>query len=139
MAGARPLLVSRARGWRTCRLPCCSADRPVSRLVHEHVMSGDDHAFPVLDSGRLSAIVTLEELCKMSRDAWDATTVREIMTPADQLTVVTPDEDAAEAPNRLSQHDVGRMPVLRNARLVGLSGCQELVKWLQLHAQLFGG
>jgi CBS domain-containing protein len=102
-------------------------------------MSGDDHAFTVLDSGRLSGIVTLEELCKMPRDAWDVTTVREIMTPADQLTVVIPDEDAAEAPNRLWQRDVGRVPVLRNARLVGLSGRQELVKWLQLHAQLFGG
>jgi Zn-dependent protease/CBS domain-containing protein len=115
--------------------PSCSADCSVSRLVHEHIMGTDDHAFPVLDNGRLLGIVTLEDVRGVSRDAWDTTTVREIMTPADQLTVVTADEDAAEALNKLTQRDVGQMPVLRNGQLVGLLRRRDIVKWLQLHAE----
>jgi Zn-dependent protease/CBS domain-containing protein len=115
--------------------PSCSADCSVSRLVHEHIMGTDDHTFPVLDNGRLLGIVTLEDVRKVSHDAWDTTTVREIMTPADQLTVVTPDEDAAEALNKLTQRDVGQMPVLRNGQLVGLLRRQDIIKWLQLHAE----
>jgi Zn-dependent protease/CBS domain-containing protein len=115
--------------------PTCSADCSVSRLVHEHIMGTDDHAFPVLDNGRLLGLVTLEDVRRVSHDAWDTTTVREIMTSADQLTVVTPDEDAAEALNKLTQRDVGQMPVLRNGQLVGLLRRRDLVKWLQLHAE----
>jgi hypothetical protein len=37
----------------------CSADCSVSRLVHDHVMGIDDHAFPALDSGWLIGLVTL--------------------------------------------------------------------------------
>jgi Zn-dependent protease/predicted transcriptional regulator len=115
--------------------PSCSPDCSVSQLVHDHIMGTDDHAFPVLDNGRLLGIVTLDDVRKVSHDAWDTVTVREIMTPADQLTVVTADEDAAEALNKLTQRDVGQMPVLRNGQLVGLLRRQDLVKWLQLHAE----
>jgi Zn-dependent protease/CBS domain-containing protein len=115
--------------------PSCSADCSVSRLVHEHIMGTDDHAFPVLDNGQLLGIVTLEDVRGVSRDAWDTTTVREIMTPTDQLTVVTADEDAAEALNKLTQRDVGQMPVLRDGQLVGLLRRRDIVKWLQLHAE----
>jgi Zn-dependent protease/CBS domain-containing protein len=115
--------------------PTCSADCSVSRLVHEHIMGTDDHAFPVLDNGQLLGLVTLEDVRGVSHDAWDTTTVREIMTPAAQLTVVTADEDAAEALTKLTQRDVGQMPVLRNGQLVGLLRRQDFVKWLQLHAE----
>ena len=119
--------------------PSCSADCSVSRLVHDHIIGTDDHAFPVLDNGRLLGIVTLEDVRKVSRDAWDRANVREIMTPADQLTVVTAAEDAAEALNKLTQREVGQVPVLRNGQLVRLLRRQDLVRWLQLHAQLVRG
>lgn len=61
------------------------------------------------------------------------------MTPADQLTVVTPDEDAAEALNKLVQRDVRQLPVLRDGELVGLLRRRDIIKWLQLHAQTIRG
>jgi CBS domain-containing protein len=47
----------------------------VSTLVHDHVMKTDNHAFPVLDSGQLVGIVTLEDVRAASRDAWETTAV----------------------------------------------------------------
>jgi Zn-dependent protease/predicted transcriptional regulator len=119
--------------------PTCSPDCSVNRLVHEHIMGTDDQTFPVLDDGRLVGIVTLEDVRKVSRHAWDTTTVSEIMTPADQLTVVTSDEDAAEALNKLAQRDVRQLPVLRDGQLVGLLRRRDIIKWLQLHAESVRG
>lgn len=116
--------------------PTCSADCSVSRLVHEHIMGTDDQSFPVLDDSRLIGIVTLQDVRSVSRDAWDTTTVREIMTPADRLTIVITEEDAAEALNRLMHSDVRQLPVLRDGELVGLLRRRDIIKWLQLESEL---
>jgi len=116
--------------------PTCSADCSVSRLVHEHIMKTDDQSFPILDNGRLIGLVTLEDVRGVSRDAWDTTTVRQIMTPVDQLTVVTPDEDAADALNKLTQRDVRQLPVVRDGALAGLLRRRDIIKWLQLESEL---
>jgi Zn-dependent protease len=119
--------------------PTCLPDCSVNRLVHEHIMRTDDQAFPVLDDGRLMGLVTLEDVRRVSRAAWDTTTVSDIMTPADQLTVVTPGEGAAEALNKLMQRDVRQLPVLRDGELVGLFRRQDIIKWFQLHAESIRG
>jgi CBS domain-containing protein len=62
--------------------------------------------------------------------------VSEIVTPAGKLTVVNPEEDAADALNKLAQRDVGQLPVTRGSELVGLFRRQDLVKWLQLHSEV---
>jgi CBS domain-containing protein len=116
--------------------PTCSADCSVSRLVHEHIMKTDDQSFPILDNGRLIGLVTLQDVRGVSRDAWDTTTIRQIMTPVDQLTVVTPDEDAADALNKLTQRDVRQLPVMRDGALAGLLRRRDIIKWLQLESEL---
>jgi len=116
--------------------PTCSADCSVSRLVHEHIMKTDDQSFPVVEDGRFVGLVALEDIRAVSRDAWDTTTVREIMTPIDQLVVVTPGEDAAEALNKLTQRDVRQLPVVRNGALTGLLRRRDIIKWLQLESEL---
>jgi CBS domain-containing protein len=58
------------------------------------------------------------------------------MTSADQLLTATPDEDAAEALNKLMGHDVRQLPVLRDGELAGLLRRRDIVKWLQLQSGL---
>ena len=119
--------------------PTVEASSSVSSLVHDHIMRTDDHAFPVLGDGRLVGLVALEDVRRAHRDVWETTTVGEIMTPADKLTAVGPEEDAADALNKLAARDVGQLPVLRGSELVGLLRRQDLVKWLQLHSELVRG
>jgi CBS domain-containing protein len=114
-------------------LPGISADE----LVHDGVMGTDDHAFPVLDEeGELIGLVTLEDVRAIPRTSWDNTTVRQIMTPAEKLVSVTPEEDAAETLTLLQGHDVRQLPVMRNGSLAGLLRRRGIVKWLQLHSEL---
>jgi len=109
----------------------------VSSLVQDYVMSADDYGFPVFADGRLAGIVTLEDVRKVGRANWETATVQEIMTPVDQLVTATPEDDLADAMDKLTQRDVRQLPVLRGAELAGLLRRQDIMKRLQLHAELF--
>jgi CBS domain-containing protein len=119
--------------------PICQADCTVARLIHEHILGTDDQAFPVLEDGQLVGLVTLEDVRRVTRSAWDTATVREIMTPTGKLVVVTPAEDAAQALEKLTSVDVRQLPVVHDGRLVGLLRRRDIIRWLQLHAELVRG
>lgn len=106
----------------------------VNELVHEHVMQTDEHAFPVIQDGRLVGVVTLQDIRGISRDAWGTTTVREIMTPADQVEVVSATEDAQSAFTKLTSRDVRQLPVMDEGELVGCLSRRDIIKWLSLEA-----
>ena len=107
----------------------------ISSLVYDHVMGTDDHVFPVLDDKRLIWLVTLEDVRRVPRRGWDTTTVGDIMTSVGQLVAVTPDEDAGEALNKLTQRDVNQLPVLNRGELVGLLRRRDIIRWLRLQAE----
>jgi Zn-dependent protease/predicted transcriptional regulator len=118
--------------------PTVSPSSSVSSLVHDRVMSTDDSGFPVLEDGSLVGIVTLEDVRTVPRGEWDTTNVRQIMTPSDRLVTVMPGEDGGAALDKLMQNDFRQLPVLNGNGLVGLFRRRDIVKWLQVHAKLFG-
>ncbi len=114
--------------------PTVSSNITISSLVHDHVMGTDDHAFPVVDAGQLVGMVTLEDIRKVQRDAWDTHNVQQIMTPFSKLVVAAPDEDAAEALDKLAKSDVRQLPVVRDGKLIGLLRQRDILKWLHLQS-----
>jgi Zn-dependent protease/CBS domain-containing protein len=116
--------------------PTVPSSISVDSLVQDGIMATDDHAFPVVDENRLVGLVTIEDIRGIPRSSWNSTTVRQIMTPKDQLVSVTLDEDAAEALNKLQTRDVNQLPVMRDGSLAGLLRRRDIIKWLQLHSEL---
>jgi Zn-dependent protease/CBS domain-containing protein len=116
--------------------PTVQPGSSVSSLVHEHIMGTDDHAFPVTDDGQMVGLVTLEDVRAIPRDDWETTTVRRIMTPADQLVRVTSEEDASEGLNKLRQRDVRQLPVLQDGQLVGLLRRRDIMQWLKFQSEM---
>lgn len=108
----------------------------VSSLVHEYIMQTDERAFPVLDGDRLVGLVTLEDVRQVPREAWDTTSVEQIMTPAGELDIVSSREDASDALNKLMRRDVRQVPVIENGHLVGIVRRRDIIKWLQIHSEL---
>jgi CBS domain-containing protein len=116
--------------------PSVLPDINVDELVNDGIMGTDDHTFPVMEEGRLVGLVTLEDVRSVPRTSWAETSVRQIMTPADQLVSVNQEEDAAEALNQLQARDVRQLPVLRDGSLAGLLRRRDIIRWLQLHSEL---
>jgi Zn-dependent protease/CBS domain-containing protein len=119
--------------------PTVRPEIPVSELVDQYIMGTDERAFPVLEGERLAGLVCLEDVRKVPRAEWDTTQVREIMTPAEQLDVVSPRQDATEALERLAAHDVRQMPVIQNGQLVGMLRRRDILRWLQTQSEISAG
>jgi CBS-domain-containing membrane protein len=118
-------------------VPTVPATISIGDLVHEYVMRTDERAFPVLrDGDHLIGLVCLDDVRKVPRRDWDTTRVQDIMTPRDQVAVVRPDEEAAEAFTVLTSRDVNQVPVVQDGQLVGMLRRRDVLRWLQLHADL---
>lgn len=107
---------------------------PVSRLVYDYIMGTDERAFPVIEGERLVGLVCLEDVRKIPREEWNQTLVNQVMTPADQLDIVSPREDATDALAKLARRDVRQVPVVQNGELVGMLRRRDIMRWLQLQS-----
>lgn len=116
--------------------PTVASDLNLDSLVDDHLMGSDERAFPVMDDGHLAGIVTLEDLRKVPRKDWHASTVKQIMTPVSRVKSISPEEDAADALNRLRQLEVRQLPVMENGKLLGLLRREDILRWLQLQTEL---
>jgi Zn-dependent protease/CBS domain-containing protein len=112
-----------------------SPDISVSTLVYKYIIDTGESAFPIVEGDRIVGLVSLEDVRKIQRDAWDRTTVREIMTGADKLAVVSPEEKVSEALNQLEKRDVRQVPVVQNGHLIGLLRRRDIMKWLQTQSE----
>jgi len=116
--------------------PAVPPDLPVSDLVYEHVMRGDERAFPVVEVDRLLGVVYAENLRDVDRSAWETTKVRDVMVPQTDLDVVTPREDAMDAFQKLASKDMRQIPVVQNGKLVGMLPRRDILRWLQLRSEM---
>ncbi|NIP47938.1 MAG: CBS domain-containing protein [Gammaproteobacteria bacterium] len=105
----------------------------VETLIDERLMRSDQRAFPVIDDGHLLGLVCLHDIRRTPREAWPATRVGDIMTPAERLASIGTDTDAAQALQRLSREGVNQLPVIDHGRLVGLIQREDILKWLSLY------
>jgi Zn-dependent protease/predicted transcriptional regulator len=107
---------------------------PLSTLVYDHIIGSEDSAFPVLENDRLVGLVSMDDVKKITREKWDTTSVREVMTPAEVLVTVSPREDVTEALDKLTRKDVHQLPVVSAGQLVGLLRQKDIMRWLQLQS-----
>ena len=108
----------------------------VSELVEDHLMRSDQRAYPVTEGGRFRGLVCLQDIRTVERSDWTHTTVEKIMTPADQLSVLAPHDDAADALFRLARADVNQLPVVEHGRFMGLLQRDDILKWLAVYGEV---
>jgi Zn-dependent protease len=111
-------------------------DLPLQVFVNDYIMGKDQRAWPVTDGDRFVGLVCLQDVRRRPREQWPATTVKDVMTPADQLTTVRSDLDGWDAIRSLTQLDVNQLPVIDDGRLRGLLRREDVVRWLSLQGDL---
>ena len=88
------------------------------------------HGLPVVDKlGRLSAMLTLQDLERIPADQWNITTVGQAGTH--DLVVAYPDETIGAALRRMATRDIGRVPVVdrqESTQLLGLLRRSDLMR-----------
>ena len=116
--------------------PAISPNMPLSAFVYDHVMRGDERAFPVVDGERLLGVVYVKNLREIDRSHWDMTTVKEVMVPEKELEVVTPGEDAMDAFQKLARKEMRQIPVVKNGELVGMLRRRDILQWLRVRSEM---
>ncbi|MFP3896174.1 MAG: site-2 protease family protein [Anaerolineales bacterium] len=116
--------------------PIVSPAISVEAFVYDSVMQFDDYGFPVIDDGRIVGIVTMDDVRAEPRSRWADLTVRDIMTKVENVIMVTPNEDAAEALHKLARSEVRQLPVVEGGELVGLLRRRDIVRWLEVTGEM---
>ncbi len=119
--------------------PAVSPDMTVHDLVFDHVMRGEERAFPVMDGGRLAGMVYAEDLRKVDRNKWDRTRVRDVMVPESDLDELSPREDAMDAFQKMASKEMRQMPVVQNGQLIGVLRRRDILRWLQVQSDAGSG
>ncbi len=114
--------------------PTVPAAISIGDLVQNYMMGTDEQSFPVMSGGQFLGIVTVEDVRQVPHQQWAATTVEQIMTPADKMAEVTADEDAVEALRELTQREAAQLPVVRNGQMIGMLRRRDIARWVQLHS-----
>jgi CBS domain-containing protein len=115
-------------------VPTVSPDLRINQLVDNYVMTTEEQAFPVVENDRLVGLVSVEDINRVPREVWPTWPVSQIMTPADDIDVVTPRDDVTEAFHKLARRDVRQMPVVQDGHLVGILRHRDIVRWLHLRS-----
>ena len=119
----------RVRDLMTTNLATVSADTPIGVLIAR--MLRERHmGYPVVDGNRIVGCVTLEDIEEAKQAKPEARQVSDIM--ATDLVVVGPDDDISHALKRMTENDIGRLPVMEGDRLVGILSRSDLMHGFQL-------
>lgn len=108
----------------------------LEELVDHYVLAYNVRGVPVVQGGQLLGIITLTDIRHTPRREWSQWTVRAKMTPWDRLITVTPETSLQEALQAMAMRDIHQIPVVRDGALVGLLTRSQVIRFLQLRAEL---
>lgn len=108
----------------------------LEELVEDYFYRYKHGGFPVVRGEKILGIVTVDDVRKIPKEKRVEVRTKDVMTPADRLVFVTPDEPAVDALIKLSKHNVGRLPVLKGERLVGILTRSDVIKSIRARTEL---
>jgi Zn-dependent protease len=128
-------------GYRQVLFQDVLGDIPVRKVMQTELanrpgVGPDGQTFLVTTGEEVVGLVGMNEVKKSSGNPWKS--VKDIMTPVRDLDYVTPDQDAAEAFDRLQKLDRRQIAVMLNNQIVGLLRHKDLIRWVQFQTELGG-
>lgn len=104
----------------------------IEEFVRDFVMKADQQAFPVEVHEHLVGLVTFDDVKKARHSTWTEAAVSDVMTPVEQLSLVSPESAAADVLKPLAARG-DQIPVMRGSHLVGMIQRADVMKWLALN------
>ena len=109
---------------------------PVDQFVHDYIYKHQFANFPVFSRDEFIGMVSLEGVKTVSKDLWGFKQIRDIMTPAEQVQCLKPDDDATEALTRMISDDIGQMPVVEDGRFKGIVSRRDIMHLFKIKSDL---
>jgi Zn-dependent protease/predicted transcriptional regulator len=113
-----------------------SGDLTIQKLVDEFIFRHQDRTFIVADRGEIKGIISLEDIKKIPRDQWPTTRVSEAMTPRQDLSTASPDDDGNKVLAQLTNKRIHQVPVVQDGKIQGVVSRTDILHFLQLRSDL---
>jgi CBS domain-containing protein len=81
-------------------------------------------------------IITLKQVKEVPRDQWMEKTVREVMIPMREEIILDPDSEAVDALQKMIRTGEGRLPVVKDGKVVGMITRRDILNLLEIKTDL---
>jgi CBS domain-containing protein len=81
-------------------------------------------------------MVSLDGVKTISKELWHFKQVRDIMTPAELVPCLQPNEDATDALTKMIAENVDQMPVVAEGRLLGIVSRRDIMNLFKIKTDL---
>ena len=126
----------KARNVMTQQCQMVPAGVPLDRLVENNILGQGQRCFFVADQGELKGLITLHNIRRVAADHRAEFTTDQVMTPADSVYRVDPEDDVMVVLQKMDESDVNQVPVVEGGRLLGLITRESLLHDIRLRAEL---
>jgi Zn-dependent protease/CBS domain-containing protein len=108
----------------------------VAELVEDHFLRTGRRCALVVEGDRLVGLITLHQVRRVPRSEWAVTPLEAVAIPEAELYAVPPEMELSEVLALMDDHQVNQVPVVRNGRIVGLLGREQLMRVLRTRLEL---
>jgi Zn-dependent protease/CBS domain-containing protein len=111
-------------------------DTTIDQLVHENILTSGRRCFPVVSDGHVLGLITLHNIKAIPRELWNIKTVREVMTPFENIKWVRPNDELSSILRILTEDDINQVPVVQDNKIVGMIGRDNLLSFVDVRIGL---
>jgi Zn-dependent protease/CBS domain-containing protein len=108
------------------------SELPVAGFVDQVFSSRRHAAYPVTTAGRPVGLLSFRDVAALPHSDWDRVTAGDAMRPLEQVLVLSPTDELADAAMWLVDSDLGRGLVVDAGALVGLLSITDVSRLLEL-------
>jgi Zn-dependent protease/predicted transcriptional regulator len=105
-------------------------------FVRDYLLRAGQRCFLVAEQGKVTGLVTPNEVKGIARARWPYTILFDVMRPLEQLRTVTPETPVSEALEIIGRDDINQLPALANGRLEGMISRDQILRYLLTRAEL---
>jgi Zn-dependent protease/CBS domain-containing protein len=108
----------------------------IDRLVEDFYLTHKHITYPVVEGERIIGTITLKQVKEVPRDQWVEKTVIEVMNPIQEEMMLDPDGEAVDALQKMIHSGEGRLPVVKDGKVVGMITRRDILNLLEIKTDL---
>lgn len=109
-----------------------SPDLTIGQFMDDVVRHKHYTSYPVTENGHVVGLLPFRCVARVPRSEWERHTVRDCMLPAEDVPVVSEDDELIDAAGDLAESDIHRALVLDGGRFVGLLSATDVARALEV-------
>lgn len=111
-------------------------DMTIEHLVNGNILTSGRRCFPVGSGSEIVGLMTLHNVKEVPREQWITETVKEAMTPFDELKWVRPDEELSSVLRILTENNINQVPVVQDDKIIGMVSRENLLSFVHVRSRL---